>query len=222
MLVVSLTLFGEDRSSHWKARLTLTKANNPSEGRSARRFASPSLVITRDMNEELLFAILFFGFRRFEASLPTWGNSNELPSPNAGVEALEVWDSGPVMLLLRGLPAPPSLLNSADVRSSPGCSCIGALNREFARCLKYEGAELRVLRDSNDIFVPAEAGWGVVARGFGLIIGASEGCGGGVARCRSSLSTYVPARFYQYCRLQQVAMLTFSNEQLVFGSCRCR
>ena len=123
------------------------------------------------MNEELLFAMLFFGFRRFEASLPTWGKSDELPSPNAGVDA---WDNGPVILLLRGLPAPPSLLSSADARSSPGCSCIGAFSREFA-LLKYEGAELRVLRDSNDTFVPADAGWGFVARGFGLIIGASEG-----------------------------------------------
>lgn len=149
------------------------------------------------MNEELLFVMLFFGFRRFVASLPTWGKSNELPSPNAGVEALEIWDSGPVMLLLRGLPAPPSLLSSADARSSPGCSCIGALNLDCALCLKYEGAELRVLRDSNDNFVPAEAGCGVVARGFGLIIGASEGCGGGVARCKSSLRTYVPARSHQ-------------------------
>lgn len=126
------------------------------------------------------------------------------------------------MLLLRGLPAPPSLLSSADARSSPGCSCMGAFNLEFAFCLKYDGAELRVLRDSNDNFVPADAGWGFVARGFGLIIGASEGCGGGVARCKSSLSTYVPARSHQYCLLHQVAMLTFSNEQLIFRTCRGR
>jgi len=34
---------------------------------------------------------------------------------------------------------------------------------------------------------------GVVANGFGLIIGASDGWGGGVARCRSSLRMYVPS-----------------------------
>ena len=42
--------------------------------------------------------------------------------------------------------------------------------------------------------VPAVAGWGAVERGFGLAIGASEGCGGGVARCRSSFNTYSPGR----------------------------
>lgn len=41
--------------------------------------------------------------------------------------------------------------------------------------------------------VPAVAGWGVVASGFGLMTGASDGCGGGVARCRSSLSVYRPS-----------------------------
>jgi hypothetical protein len=48
--------------------------------------------------------------------------------------------------------------------------------------LYRSGAELRELNDNNDILVPAVAGWGVVARGFGLITGASEGWGGGVAR----------------------------------------
>ena len=50
----------------------------------------------------------------------------------------------------------------------------------------------RTSRLSSDSFVPAVAGCGLVASGFGLMIGASEGCGGGVARCRSSLRTYVP------------------------------
>ncbi len=40
--------------------------------------------------------------------------------------------------------------------------------------------------------MPAVAGWGVVASGFGLTMGASEGWGGGVARSKSSLRTYVP------------------------------
>lgn len=46
--------------------------------------------------------------------------------------------------------------------------------------------------------VPAVAGCGDVARGFGFIIGASEGCGGGVASCRSSFNTYVPGDV-QHC-----------------------
>jgi len=41
--------------------------------------------------------------------------------------------------------------------------------------------------------VPDVAGWGAVDRGFGLTTGASEGCGGGVARCKSSFSTYKPS-----------------------------
>lgn len=40
-----------------------------------------------------------------------------------------------------------------------------------------------------DSFVPAVGGDIVVASGFGLCTGASEGCGGGVARWRSSRRT---------------------------------
>lgn len=36
-------------------------------------------------------------------------------------------------------------------------------------------------------FTPAVGGVGAVARGLGFKTGASDGCGGGVARCRSSL-----------------------------------
>jgi hypothetical protein len=45
---------------------------------------------------------------------------------------------------------------------------------------------------TRDSFVPALGGAMVVASGLGLCMGASEGCGGGVARWRSSRSTYVP------------------------------
>lgn len=40
----------------------------------------------------------------------------------------------------------------------------------------------RPSRLRSDTFVPADAGCGAVDNGLGFIIGASEGCGGGVAR----------------------------------------
>ena len=44
---------------------------------------------------------------------------------------------------------------------------------------------------------PTVGGPIVVARGLGFTGGASEGCGGGVARCNSSRSTYMPDEFNQ-------------------------
>lgn len=49
--------------------------------------------------------------------------------------------------------------------------------------------EWRTSRLARHNLVPLVAGWGFVARGLGLTAGASEGCGGGVARRRSSLRT---------------------------------
>lgn len=45
----------------------------------------------------------------------------------------------------------------------------------FVSALYSSGAELFELNDSKDTLVPAVAGCGVVARGLGLMIGASEG-----------------------------------------------
>lgn len=50
---------------------------------------------------------------------------------------------------------------------------------------------------TSETFTPAVGGAGVVARGFGLMVGASEGCGGGDARCRSSRRVYVPINLHQ-------------------------
>lgn len=58
--------------------------------------------------------------------------------------------------------------------------------------LKSAGGGGLVSRLRIEILVPIVAGCGVVARGLGLRTGASDGWGGGVARSRSSLSTYVP------------------------------
>jgi hypothetical protein len=72
------------------------------------------------MKDELLFAILFFGFRRFEVSLLV-PDSIEFPSPKAGADPSE--REG---LVLPDTDVPPSLLGgtSAEACSSLGCSCM--------------------------------------------------------------------------------------------------
>ncbi len=132
----------------------------------------------REMKEELLFAILFLGFRLLPASLPV-AESIELPSPKAGAEPI---DRVALALPVIDVP-PPSLLpgiQSAELRPSFGCSCIllwkpPDLVLLFVSTLNRSGPELFELNESNDILVPAVAGMGVVANGFGLIIGASDG-----------------------------------------------
>ena len=54
------------------------------------------------------------------------------------------------------------------------------------------GGTLRGLTMESESLTPAVGGPGVVASGFGLTTGASDGCGGGVARCMSSRKMYVP------------------------------
>ena len=54
------------------------------------------------------------------------------------------------------------------------------------------GGLLRLPTLISDTFTPDVGGFSSVARGFGLTIGASDGWGGGVARCKSSLRSYVP------------------------------
>ena len=78
----------------------------------------------REMKDELLLAILFFGLRLFPASLlVAVADSIELPSPNAGAEPIE---RGALALPVIDVP-PPSLLpgtRSPDGRPSLGCSCM--------------------------------------------------------------------------------------------------
>lgn len=90
----------------------------------------------------------------------------------------------------------------------------------FVSTLNNRGAELLELNESKDILVPDVAACGVVARGLGFIIGASEGWGGGVARCKSSLRRYVPSHLVSTMRLCSTMRLnpTFANNQLVLGT----
>lgn len=57
---------------------------------------------------------------------------------------------------------------------------------------KKVGGFFRGSKLTNDSLTPDVGGVGTVAKGLGFTIGASEGCGGGVARRRSSLRVYVP------------------------------
>jgi len=70
------------------------------------------------MKDELLFAILFFGFLRFPASLVV-PSSEVFPSPNAGAEPTES-----AIFALSATDPSPSLLPgaSAELLLSFGCS----------------------------------------------------------------------------------------------------
>lgn len=138
------------------------KAKYPSAGRSCSLLARFSWTIHLEMKEELLFAILFFGFRRFPASFPV-AKSIEFPSPNAGAEPMER------AALALALPvievSPPSLLGgtwSPDALPSLGCSCMLELIFDrvllFVSTLYRSGGVLRELSDNRESFVPAVAG----------------------------------------------------------------
>lgn len=75
----------EDRSNHWNALLMFAKAKRPSELRSCNLLFRASCGMTRDMNDELLFTMLVFGFRLFVPSFPIAGDNIILPSPNTGL-----------------------------------------------------------------------------------------------------------------------------------------
>lgn len=82
----------------------LAKAKRPSPGRSDMRRLKFSLIMTREMNEELLLVTLFLGFFLFEPSLVAGTASKALPSPNAGVKPAANAES------LVEVPRPSSLL----------------------------------------------------------------------------------------------------------------
>jgi hypothetical protein len=54
---------------------------------------------------------------------------------------------------------------------------------------------------ASESLVPAEGGAIEVARGLGFAMGASDGCGGGVARKRSSRRMYVPKTTVNACAI---------------------
>lgn len=74
----------------------------------------------------------------------------------------------------------PNVAKSPDGWSSLGCSCMLVFTPPdrpllLVSTLYKRGAKLREPKESREIFVPAVAGCGVVARGLGFVTGASEG-----------------------------------------------
>ena len=80
--------------------------------------------MTRDMKDELLLVMLFFGLDSFLEFLLPEVTSSGFSSPNAGAV-----DFDALILPLVGV-LPPSLLISADGRPSFGCSRMGAGTRD--------------------------------------------------------------------------------------------
>lgn len=124
------------------------------------------------MNEELLFTILFFGFRRFRLSLWFAAINRGFPSPKAGI----LLCAFPFMECCRST----SLPLSPEVRVSFSLSLmlyVFQFDRMLVEVLSLYncGTDFRGLRAANDSLTPAVAGAGVVANGFVLVIGASEG-----------------------------------------------
>ena len=151
--------------------------------------------MTLEINEELLLVTLFLGFRRLLGSLVFSGASNGFPSPKAGTDTAVVEvggaeEEGPASLM-EAPRAEPSLLNLASLEYLDSLGCSAMVDDKVLAGVKVlkVGGGARVSRRSRQSLVPQVSGWGVVARGFGLMTGASEGCGGGVASRRSSFRT---------------------------------
>lgn len=157
----------------------LAKAKMPSLGLSVNFRERLSLTMTREMNDELLLVMLFFGFLFLFTSLTGADASNALPSPNAGAEPR----TDPVASPKEDVPRPSSLPRppSVEERTSLSLSPMLPFTEKLVLNIAAAGRE-RVFILMRETCVPAVAGCGFVARGFGLTIGASEGCGGGVAR----------------------------------------
>lgn len=125
ILVKYSAFVGEDRSNHWKARLMFANAKVPSFALSAIFLENVSLMMTREMKDELLFVILFFGFRRLFGSFNLSGARRAFPSPNAGADTAVAEPCPPTSLTDVPLPSPSLLiLASLDNLHSLGCSAI--------------------------------------------------------------------------------------------------
>ena len=140
--------------------------------------------------------MLFFGFRRFSASLLTTGPRRVLLSPKAGaVENLLFPSAEPPWL--------PSLLDSVEIRGSFSGSLASLGSLELFSPSVFHLSRLLVVvlvlyssgltpsefRETSESLTPLVGGAALVDNGFGFVTGASEGCGGGVASCRSSRRT---------------------------------
>lgn len=153
--------------------------------------------------------MLVFGFLLFIPSFPTAGDNSILPSPNTGLF--------PYALARDACAGSPSLPVSSDLRGSFSLSLMLEVPKNDLAVddvvTLYNGwVALRVLAVTSESLTPAVGGAGVVARGFALVVGASEGWAGGVARCSSSRRVYVPAaRRQKRTYSSRVLSITFAN-----------
>ena len=186
----SITLIGDDRSSHCIARFTFAKAYIPCVLCSCCRFCKYSWVMTRDTNDELLLTRLFLGLRLFKGSLlslPLLGDRSGFPSPNTGEDTLPA-DDGAARL------AGGDSESAVWLCPSLGCSWMlggcgapevpASFTPRSGRCAWLRGASTR-----RESLVPALGGGMAVASGFEFCAGGSDGCGSGVARWRLSRRT---------------------------------
>ncbi len=82
-------------------------------------------MMTREMKDELLLVILFFGFRRLFGSLNLSGARSAFPSPNAGADTAVAEPGAPTSLTDVPRPSPSLLiLASFDSLHSLGCSAM--------------------------------------------------------------------------------------------------
>lgn len=119
------------------------------------RLLKLSLIMTLEINEELLLVTLFFGFLLFVASFNGAAASSVFPSPNAGVDSFGHAASLAVPLWLSSL----LLIASAEDRPScePSATASGANADTVGPLAKAAGGD----RGSNDMrvtLVPALAG----------------------------------------------------------------
>lgn len=135
--------------------------------------------MTREMKDELLLVMLFLGFLLLFTSLDGAYASSALPSPKAGAEA-NVADVASTSLA--EVPSPSSLLMPPSVEY--GLSLRGSCNVEDTpfndklvseKDLYVNGGTDRASKLRSETLVPAVAGCGLVASGFGFTTGASDG-----------------------------------------------
>ena len=118
------------------------------------------------------------------ANTPLGSRSLSLFADVSWVMTRETNDELLLMILFFGF-----LLRDASFALTGGCASAGfpSPKRGAVAGLRNVGGFLRGSRLTRESLTPEVGGCGTVARGFGFTIGASEGCGGGVANKRSSL-----------------------------------
>lgn len=127
--------------------------------------------MTLETKEELLFTMLFLGFRRFNASFPRLGVKAVLPSPKGGavVEGMLVEDCSSVVSLSVSVVDFSSFSSTLTPRVFHFKMLFFVLFSLYI-CGLFFGAKV-----TSESLTPEVGGRAVVARGFGLPTGGSDG-----------------------------------------------